>query len=264
MCPHKHAPAWRIRLLEENETSLPGTWDCTRLRICGDTLEEHSQALAFRSVLSKDKRRHNPPPTSISMALNKNHPISHLPSMNSNYGGTGYEDKEQPSPWTQIHSKYRSGHHSTSQSNKNTRFVEQKDIRQPPSTHEHHNSVSWMDNDRAASARRFLSGGPPDDSPPDGDGPPGGGYGSRPIPNNGLRQAGENPFSYRQQGVQGQGSPGGGSPGGGPDYGIEPEEGDQNKGEWQINNKISMGTVPQWNGDPTTLIDYIMEIALLA
>jgi len=145
--PYKHAPARRIQLLEENETSLPRTWDCTCLRIHSDALEEHSQASAFRSVLSKDKRRHNPPPTSISMALNKNHPISHLPGMNSNYGGTGYKDEEWPSPWTQIHSKYGSGHHGTSQSNKNTRFIEQKDIRQPSGTHEHHNSLSWTDND---------------------------------------------------------------------------------------------------------------------
>ena len=116
----------------------------------------------------------------------------------------------------------------------------------------------------ATSARRFPSGGPPNDCPPNGDGLPGGGYGSQPSPNNGPRQAGENPFSYGWQGIWGQGSPGGDSLGGGPDYGIGPEEGDQNKGEWQINNKISMGTVPQWNGDPMTLIDYIMEIALLA
>ena len=52
------------------------------------------------------------------------------------------------------------------------------------------------------------------------------------------------------------------SPRGGPGYTIDPEE-EKGKGEWQLNNKINIGMTPQWDSNPMTMIDYIMEIALL-
>jgi len=66
----------------------------------------------------------------------------------------------------------------------------------------------------------------------------------------------------RHQHSFGQGSLGGDPPSGGPSYGINPED-DKSKGEWQLNNKISIGMIPQWDGNLTTMIDYIMEMALL-
>ena len=260
-------PSEKCLTITGTSTPLDPTTLPSRISV-DEVLEERSQTSVFGSVISKDKRRHNPPPTSISMALNKNHPISHLPGMNSNYGGLGYENDDQTSPWTQVPSRHRSNRHSTSQSNKNTRFAEQKDDKQPPSSHERHNPFDRIDNERTLTARRTPGGGPPDGGPPDDDGPSGGGNGLRPMPRNDSRRTNESPFFTGRPGGRGQGPPGGDPPGGGPEYGIEPEEGnsaeDRSRGEWQINNKISMGMVPQWNSDPTALIDYIMEIALLA
>ncbi|KIK09071.1 hypothetical protein K443DRAFT_1243 [Laccaria amethystina LaAM-08-1] len=240
--PYKRAPAQKIQLLEDEEASITGTWDRNWQRAPTDVLEERSQVSVFRSVSFRDKGRLKPPPASISMALNRNHPISHLPGMNSNYGGTDYEDNDQPNPWTQVQPRHRSKCQSTSQANKNTRFAEQNEEKQPSSPHERHNPFSRA-NSRRIPSGGFPGGGPPDDDPPDGNGPPGGGYGSRPAPGNGPRCMNETPFSRRQQSGYGQGPPGGDPPGAGPDYGIEQDEGrpagDQNKAEWQLNNKIS-------------------------
>jgi hypothetical protein len=86
--PYKRAPAQKIRLLEDEEASITGTWDRNWQRAPTDVLEERSQVSVFGSVSFRDQGRLKPPPASISMALNRNHPISHLPGMNSNYGGT--------------------------------------------------------------------------------------------------------------------------------------------------------------------------------
>ena len=76
------------------------------------------------------------------------------------------------------------------------------------------------------------------------------------------------PRSGDYQRSQRQGPTGGDPPGDDPGYGIGPEEkgpdDEKGKAEWQLNNKISIGMIPQWDGNPTTMIDYIMEIALLA
>ena len=74
---------------------------------------------------------------------------------------------------------------------------------------------------------------------------------------------GDLPRSGRHQSSFSQGSPGSDPHGGGPGFSINPEE-EKSKGECQLNNKISIGTIPQWDGSPATMINYIMEIALLA
>ena len=67
----------------------------------------------------------------------------------------------------------------------------------------------------------------------------------------------------RHQSSFNQGSPGGDPHRCGPSYSIDLEE-EKDKREWQLNNKISIEMIPQWDGSPVTMIDYIMEIALLA
>ena len=217
----------------------------------------------FGSVSSKDHRC-APPPTSISMAMSQNHPLSHFPALNSNqggYAGAGVDDEDPHNPWITVHStrsrNTRSGSHSLS---KNARFASPHE--------ERHNSSSTRPNPFMESPSYVWSKGPPNGGgPPDGEGSPSGGSPSGPRnPPRRVNEATPRPGEY-QRSLR-PGPTGGDPPGGDPGYGIEPEEkgpdDEKSKAEWQLNNKISIGAIPQWDGNPTTMIDYIMEIALLA
>ncbi|KAL1684912.1 hypothetical protein GGG16DRAFT_67360, partial [Schizophyllum commune] len=107
--------------------------------------------------------------------------------------------------------------------------------------------------------------GPPNGYPgggPLGNGPPGGGH-----------PGGGSPGG--QPGGGGGGPPGGGPPGGGPPGGgggppgggpgpwaQAPPPGQAPRGEeqWQVNHKIPLSEIPKWNGQGSTLIDYIIAM----
>jgi len=189
------------------------------------------------------------------MALNRSHPLSHFPELNSNVQGSTakeHEDSEPHNLWTMVHSGRSQNSHSGSiHPNKNTHFASpQKDQRSNSISRHPVESYSHYD-------QSWKAGGPSN-----GGGPPGGGGPSGPK-NPTHRTDGDSSHFGRHQRSFGQGSPGGDPPSRGPSYGIDPED-DKSKGEWQLNNKISIGMIPQWDRNPTTMIDYIMEMALLA
>ena len=258
--PYQRKPAYYPQLQEDRSDSSR-TWSRAQGSLPKDSKNtDRNQPSVFGSVSSVDRRR-LPPPTSISVALNRNHPLSHFPELNSNTTGAadkGFDDDDPHNPWTTVHSgRSRNVHLESAHPSKNTRFANQQEERQ--STRGEQRSVVDFTN----YSRSRKNGGPPNGGePPDGDGPPGGGgpSGARGSP---RRTNGDPSRSGRHQSSFSRGSPGGDPHGGGPGFSIDPEE-EKSKGEWQLNNKISIGTIPQWDGSPATMIDYIMEIALLA
>ena len=206
-------------------------------------------------------RRRLPPPTSISVALNRNHPLSHFPDLNSNTTGAankGFNDDDPHNPWTTVHSgRPRNVRAGSAHPNKNTCFANQQEER-PSVRGEQRSEAEFTSYNRSQKNGGPLSGG----EPPDGNGPPGGGGPSG--PRDSPRRTNGDPYRPgRHQSGFNRGSSGGDPHRGGPSYSIDPEE-EKGKGEWQLNNKISIGTIPQWDGNSATMIDYIMEIALLA
>ncbi|EDR01000.1 uncharacterized protein LACBIDRAFT_333684 [Laccaria bicolor S238N-H82] len=259
-CPYERKPAHYPQLKYNEQFDSPRAWS----RMQGSLpIMAPSQPLVFGSVFSRDQRC-APPPTSISMAVSRNHPLSHFAGLNSNMGdeeGREGEDSDPHNPWITVQSGHSHSTHSRpTHVNKNTCFA---------SPHEDHpstlairmmDSFSYM---RQGRSGRSLNGG----GPPDRDSPPGEGLLSGPRYPAQQNNEGLPPFQGHAQN-SGQGPPRGEPPGGDPSYSINPEEkgpeDKKNKGEWQLNNKISMGMILQWDGNPTTMIDYIMEIALLA
>ena len=270
--PYQRKAAFYPRLVENEISDPPQVWSRTQGSLLkAARSQDQSQPSVFRSVSSRDRRCHAPPP-SISVALSRNHPLSHFPALNSNVRNDyeqEREDSDPQNPWTQVRStrsKNRSTSHNTS---KYARFVNSRE--EEPSMEQTGpvNPFSRTILEESRSNPKPSSGGPPGGGPPDGDGPSGGGPG-RPLRPYGSPKLGESQYASfpERRRIKGHGSPGGDPPGGGSDYGLDPEEkgatNGQSKGEWQLNNKINIGTIPQWNGDPTTMIDYIMEIALIA
>ncbi|EDQ99366.1 uncharacterized protein LACBIDRAFT_335110 [Laccaria bicolor S238N-H82] len=258
--PYERKPAHYPQLKYDERSDSPRAW--SRMQGSLPTLAP-SQPLVFGSVSSRDRRR-APPPTSISMAVSRNHPLSHFAGLNSNMGGEEGregEDSDPHNPWITVQSgRFRSTRSRPTHVNKNARFASPHEDQ--PSTPAIHTTESFSYTKQGRSGRSLNGGGPPNgDSPPGGGSPSGPRYPAR-RNNEGL------PLSRGHAQNSGQGPPGGEPPGGDPGYGIDPEEkgpeDEKNKGEWQLNNKISMGMIPQWDGNPTTMIDYIMEIALLA
>ena len=262
--PYQRKPAHYPQLQYEEQSDSPRAWSRSQgsLPKAARSIDQ-SQPSMFGSVSSKDRRR-APPPTSISMAMSQNHPLSHFPALNSNqggYAGAGVDDEDLHNPWITVHStrswNTRSGSHSLS---KNARFASPHE--------ERHNSSSTRPNPFTESPSYIRSKGPPNGGgSPDGEGSPSGGSPSGPRnPPRRVNEAMPRPGEY-QRSLR-PGPTGGDPPGGDPGYGIEPEEkgpdDEKSKAEWQLNNKISIGAIPQWDGNLTTMIDYIMEIALLA
>ena len=166
--PYQRKPAQYPQLQYEEQSNSPRAWSRTQGSM-PKTIP--SQPSVFGSVSSRDRRR-APPPTSISMALSRNHPISHFAGLNSNIGNEGkeYEDSDPHNPWITVHSgRTHSARSRPSLVSKNAHFVSPHGD-QPAATSAQ--QIPTMDS--FSSARPGRSGRPSNGGdPPNGDGPPG-------------------------------------------------------------------------------------------
>ena len=130
--PYQRKPAYYPQLQEERSDSSR-TWSRAQGSLPKDSSNlDRIQPSVFGSVSSVDRRR-LPPPTSISVALNRNHPLSHFPNLNSNTTGAankGFNDDDPHNPWTTVHSgRPRNVCAGSAHPNKNTRFANQQEER---------------------------------------------------------------------------------------------------------------------------------------
>ena len=175
--PYQRKPAQYPQLHYEEESDSPHAWSRSQGSLPKSTRSlDQSQPSVFGSVSSRDRKR-VPPPTSISMAMSHNHPLSHFPALNSNLGGNfgaGSDEENPHNLWITVHSSRSRGTRSGSNAlSKNARFASPHEERPDASSTKQNPFAESSSYGR--SKRPSNNGGPPD-----GDGPPGGGSPSGP------------------------------------------------------------------------------------
>ena len=107
--PYQRKLAHYPQFQYEEQSDSPHAWSCSQGSLPKTARSiDQSQPSVFGSISLKDCR-HTPPPTSISMAMSHNHPLSHFLALNSNQGGnagTGFDDEDLHNPWIMVHSTH--------------------------------------------------------------------------------------------------------------------------------------------------------------